>query len=128
MALVSSTATTSFLAPALGSTFTSPDTHLLDWNVAESQMYLVLAPLSHLVLSGLSSPLNEADHLAHGILHAGVARFHDIAQLMLRGENINASSSKDNDLFQLGLLRLEAYLAYRIPRDPTRGPQCFLPR
>ena len=54
--------------------------------MAESQMYLVLAPLSHLVLPGLSSPLNEADHLAHGILHAGVARFHDIAQLLdLRG-------------------------------------------
>ena len=135
VALVSSTATTSLPAPALGSTITSPDTHLQDWNVAESQMYLVLAPLSHLVLPGLSSPLNEADHLAHGILHAGVARFHDIAQLLdllpsathLRGENINVSSYKDNDLFQLGLLRLEDYLEYRIPRAPTRGPQCFLP-
>ena len=82
VALVSSTATTSLPAPALGSTITSPDTHLQDWNVAESQMYLVLAPLSHLVLPGLSSPLNEADHLAHGILHAGVARFHDIVQLL----------------------------------------------
>ena len=82
VALVSSEAVTSFQVPTLGSTLTSPDTHLQDWNVAESQMHLVLAPLSHLVLSGQSSPLNEADHLAYGILHAGVARFADIAKLL----------------------------------------------
>ena len=45
VALVSSEAVTSFQVPTLGSTLTSPDTHLQDWNVAESQMHLCMTKL-----------------------------------------------------------------------------------
>ena len=82
LAMVSSSSSRSGPAPSPGSGFTSPETHLLDWNVAECQMHLVLDSSKNIDFSGLPSPSHEADRLAQSILAMGTASFVVIAKLL----------------------------------------------
>ena len=135
LAVVSSSSSRSGPAPSPGSGFTSPETHLLDWNVAECQMHLVLDSSMSIDFSGLPSPSHEADRLAQSILALGTASFVDIAKLLdLLPSATNAKRRRNKceqcrvrDPFQPEPSRLVDYSGSRIPRSLIRGLPCFSP-